>query len=270
MLFAPHRSPGETGARADSSRLPLVLVSGLAGPAETWYCNADTWRRDFDVYTPNLLAYDGAALHQRIAAGLPIDIDYLVSQLHAYLDEIDQAPPYHLVVNSLGGKVAVAFAARYPDLAARLVLVCPSGLSDMERLPVIDGVRRKAVRSLVASVFHDPRHANPNLIAAYERRFADRRWRRALLHTVRGTTGHRVRDQLAQLAQPTLVIVGRNDRIVDPVQSIEAARRLPNGRLVVLDDCGHAAQIEQAAAVNRFVVAFVQEASAPGAAGARR
>src|SRR5262249_22994370 len=134
-----------------SRRPPLVLINGLAEQAETWFRNLDAWRRHFDVHTPNLLAYEGAALHRRIEEGQPIDVAYLVEHLREYLDGFVQTPPYHLAANSLGGKVAVEFAVRYPELVGRLVLLCPSGLSDEERLPVVDGVRRNDPGSLVHS-----------------------------------------------------------------------------------------------------------------------
>src|SRR5258708_22443164 len=135
MLFATRFESGVGGTSRYCRRMPLVLINGLAEQAETWYCNADVWRRDFDVHMPNLLAYEGAALQRRIEAGQPIDVDYLVGRLHDYLDGFVQSPPCHLVANSLGGKVAVEYAARYPDQVAKLVLLCPSGLSDVERLP---------------------------------------------------------------------------------------------------------------------------------------
>jgi pimeloyl-ACP methyl ester carboxylesterase len=246
----------------------LVLINGLAEQAESWYCNLDAWRRHFDVHTPNLLAYEGAALHRRMEAGQPIDIDYLVGRLHEYLDGYVQSPPYHLVANSLGGKVAVEYAVRYPDQVDRLVLLCPSGLSAEERLPVVEGVRRNDLRSLVDSVFQDPRHADPNLLAYYKKQFANRRWRSGLLRTIRGTMEHRVRDRLAQITQPTLLVVGSEDRIVDPSQATEAAGLLRQGRLVVLPGCGHAPQIEQSSVINRLVIDFLREAS-PGSPAAQ-
>ncbi|MGH7225800.1 MAG: alpha/beta fold hydrolase, partial [Gemmataceae bacterium] len=66
-------------------RQPLVLINGLAEQAESWFRNLPYWRRHFDVHVPNLLVYDGPALHRRIDAGLPIDVAYLVEQLHRYL-----------------------------------------------------------------------------------------------------------------------------------------------------------------------------------------
>jgi pimeloyl-ACP methyl ester carboxylesterase len=215
-----------------------VLVSGLAEQPESWYRNVGYWRRHFDVYTPNLVAYDGEELHDRVAGGGPVDIDYLVGRLHTYLRSFVQRPPYHLVANSLGGKVAVEFAVRHPDLVSRLVLLCPSGLSADERLPVVEGVRRNDPRAIVDSVFHNPRRADRRLLDYYRGRFADRRWRAGLLRTVQGTKDHRVHRLLPSVAQPTLVVVGREDRIVVP-------------------RCGHAPQIEMTGVVNRLVVNFL-------------
>jgi pimeloyl-ACP methyl ester carboxylesterase len=238
-------------------RPPLVLINGLAEQPESWYRNAGYWRRYFDVHTPALLAYDGAELHRRIGDGLPVSIDYLVERLHAYLDQYVQAPPYHLVANSLGGKVAVEFATRFPEQVARLVLLCPSGLSDDERLPLVEGVRRNDLKSLIDSVFTDPRQADPRLLTYYEGRFKDRRWRSGLLRTVQGTKDHRVRGLLSRVTQPTLLVVGEQDRIVDPRQAADAAALLPRGQLRVLPQCGHAPQIEKASLVNRLVVEFL-------------
>jgi pimeloyl-ACP methyl ester carboxylesterase len=244
-------------------RPPLVLINGLAEQAESWFCNLEFWRRHFDVHTPNLIAYEGSALHRRIEQGLPISIDYLVEQLRVFLEQFVQAAPVHLAANSLGGKIAVEFAARYPELVDRLVLLCPSGLSDEERLPIVEGVRRNDVAALVDSVFFDSQYVDPAVVAYYQRQFTNRRWRTGLLRAIRGTMETRVRDRLPQVKQPTLLVVGREDRIVDPEQAIQAAGLLPQGQLVVLEHCGHAPQMEKAEVINRMVVDFLAKPRSP-------
>jgi pimeloyl-ACP methyl ester carboxylesterase len=251
------RDPRRLAPTAYGRRPALVLVNGLAEQAESWFRNHPVWRQQFDVHMPNILAYQGGALHRRIDAGLPIDVDYLVAQLHLYLDAFVQAPPYHLVASSLGGKVAVEFAVRHPELVDRLVLLCPSGMGDVERLPIVDGVRRNDIRALVESVFHDADQAGPPLVAYYARSFADRRWRTGLLRTVRGTMGHCVRDRMALVCRPTLVVVGEQDRIVDPLRVEEAARLLPDGRFLSIPACGHAPQLERPEIVNPLVSDFL-------------
>src|SRR5437764_5862767 len=84
-------------------RPPLVLLNGLAEQQESWYRNRRFWGRYFEVLTPNILVYEGEALHRRISSRAPVTVDYLVGQLHTYLTEFVQSPPYHLVSSSLGG-----------------------------------------------------------------------------------------------------------------------------------------------------------------------
>jgi pimeloyl-ACP methyl ester carboxylesterase len=248
---------GQLRSSAYARRQPLVLVNGLCEQPESWFRNLGYWRRYFDVHLPGLLVYDGDELHRRIDAGLPVDVDYLVGRLHEYLESFVQAPPYHLVAASLGGKVAVDYAARYPGNVARVVLLCPSGMGDEEHLPVVEGVRRGDTKALVDSAFHDPRRADPGLLRYYRRRFADRRWRTGLLRTIRGTLGHCVRDRLPRVQAPTLIVSGREDRIVDSRTAAEAARLLPRGYHLALPRCGHAPQMEQPRFVNRLVAHFL-------------
>jgi pimeloyl-ACP methyl ester carboxylesterase len=235
----------------------LVLLNGLAEQAESWFRNHRYWRRYFDVHMPNLLAYEGEALHRRIKDDLPISVDYLVEQLHLYLDEFVQTPPYHLVASSMGGKVAVEFAVRYPQLVSRLVLICPSGMGDEEHLPIVEGVRRSDFRTLIDSVFYDARRVDPDMVEYYGRQFANRRWRSGLLRTIRGTMDHSVRPLLCHLTQPTLLISGQEDRIVSPHQAAEAARDLPDGHFALIPQCGHAPQMEKARLINRLVLDFL-------------
>jgi pimeloyl-ACP methyl ester carboxylesterase len=244
-------------ANGYARRQPLVLINGLAEQAESWFRNQPYWRRYFDVYLPNLLAYDGPALHHRIDEGLPISIDYLVEQLDLYLDSFVQAAPYHLVAASLGGKVAVEYAVRFPEKVARIVLLCPSGMGDVEQMPIVEGVRRNDLKALVDSVFYNPRRLDARLLDYYQRQFANRRWRSGLLRTIRGTMDHCVRDRLTQVTQPTLLVSGREDRIVNPAHAAAAVKLLPQGQYLSVPRCGHAPQMEKAWLINRLVVHFL-------------
>lgn len=238
-------------------RQPLILLNGLAEQAESWFRNHRYWRRFFDVHMPNLLVYEGEALHRRIRNDEPITVEYLVDQLHTYLHEYVQTPPFHLVASSLGGKIAVAYAVRYPEDVGRMVLLCPSGMGDEETLPLVDGVRRSDLKALVDSVFYNCRKVDPGLVTYYRQQFSNKRWRTGLLRTIRGTMSYCVRDQLPNVQAPTLLIAGQADRIVDPNEAREAAQDLPNGQFLMLPHCGHAPQMEKAWTINRLVVHYL-------------
>ncbi len=243
--------------KAYGRRQPLILINGLAEQHESWFRNRRYWSRYFDLYVPNILVYDGPALHRKIEAKEPITVDYLVQQLHTFVDQFVQNPPYHFVSSSLGGKIAVEFAVRYPDLTNRVVLLCPSGMGDEERLPIMDGVVRGDMQTVVKSVFHKTRNVDRDIVKYYKLSMNSRKWKKGLLRSINGTLEYTVRAKMKELKAPTLLVTGENDKICDPKTAEEAARELVNGHFRSIPKCGHAPQIERHWLVNRLVAHFL-------------
>jgi pimeloyl-ACP methyl ester carboxylesterase len=253
-LFDLHR------LNAYRTREPLILVNGLAEQSESWFANRISWSRHYDVKVPEILVYDGDSLHAHIDAGGEVTVDYLADRLANYLDEFVQRPPYNFVGSSLGGQVLMTYATRHPEKVARLALICPSGFYGDESLPMMEGVRRSQYDTLVKSVFHRGHFASELLIEAIERKFQDRRWKKGVLRTLRGTVGHSVSPLLPLVTAPTLLIWGANDRVISDVAgSIRAAEQILRVRQVVIPRCGHAPQIEKAGLVNQLVHRFFRD-----------
>jgi abhydrolase domain-containing protein 6 len=241
-------------------RMPLILVNGLAEQPESWFANRNPLNRHFDVKIPEILVYDGDALHRRIDSGGEVTVDYLADELVRFLDDFVQRPPYHLVGSSLGCQVIVTLAARHPEKVSKLVLLCPSGFHGDENLPAMDGVKRSQYDTLVKSVFHKDRFATEGLVAAFERKFQDRKWKKGVLRTLRGTVGHSVAPLLPLIPHPTLVIWGSDDRVLSDVPgAIRAADQILKVRQVVIPRCGHAPQIEKARLVNQLVIRYLKD-----------
>jgi pimeloyl-ACP methyl ester carboxylesterase len=240
--------------------MPLILVNGLAEQPESWFANKTYLSRQFDLKVPEILVYDGAALHDWIDSGGDVSVDYLADRLARFLDDFVQRPPYHLVGSSLGSQVILTYATRYPEKVAKLVLICPSGFHGDESLPVIEGVRRSDYDSLVKSVFHRDHFACDGLVQALERKFQDRKWKKGVLKTLRVTVGHSVAPLLEIVPHPTLVIWGANDRVLSDVPgAIRAAERILKVRQVVIPKCGHAPQIEKPRLVNHLISRYLRD-----------
>jgi abhydrolase domain-containing protein 6 len=239
---------------------PLILVNGLAEQSESWFANRAFWSRHYDVKVPEILVYDGDALHRFIDSGGEVTIDYLTDRLATYLDDFVQHPPYHFVGSSLGGQVILNYAVRHPKKVGRIVLLCPSGLHGDENLPMMDGVKRSQYDTLVRSVFHHRRFATDELVDVIGRKFKDRKWKKGVLRTLRGTVGHSVSPLLELVPHPCLTVWGAEDRVIADVPgSIRAADRMIKARQVVIPRCGHAPQIEKARLVNHLVLRFLRD-----------
>ncbi len=245
--------------KAYARRPALVLLNGLAEQPETWFRNRRYWSRYFDVHAPNLLMYDGEVLQHRVATKQAISVDFLVTQLHTYLTQFVQTPPYHLVGSSMGCKVAVEFAAKYPQLVNRVVLLCPSGMGDKEKLPVAEGLKGggRNMTNVVKSVFNNVRSVDRGMLRFYEKAIEDRKWKKGLIKTTNGTFEHVIRGKLKLLQAPTLLVTGEADKVCDPLTAQDAAKDLPHGHFVMIPGCGHAPQIERHWLTNRLVAYYL-------------
>jgi pimeloyl-ACP methyl ester carboxylesterase len=200
--------------------------------------------------------------------------------------------PVHLLGNSLGGLVSVLVAARRPDLVASLTLVSPAmpvyrvppAFSRALLLLLLPGIPTLAerrisgiapeehVRSMVRMCFGDPsRVPRERLTQAVEemRERAGQPWAdRALTRSMRGLLTSYLRPgrtnawRLARgLRQPTLVVWGTADKLVDPALAPRLASTVPDVRLQLLEGVGHVAQLETPEPVARAVLALAEDAA---------
>jgi pimeloyl-ACP methyl ester carboxylesterase len=154
-----------------------------------------------------------------------------------------------LAGHSMGGAIALQIALTAPERVAGLVLastgarlpVNPAFLAGLEHDPAA------TVQSIVAHVYGPD--APANLRAADEAGFlqaAPRVFRQDLL----ACNAFDVRGQLADIACPTLVLCGEEDRMTPPKFSHLLHEQISGSEVVMIPAAGHMAQVEQPAAVN--------------------
>ena len=88
------------------------------------------------------------------------------------------------------------------------------------------------------------------------------------LGQLQGILAWEVYSRLLQIAAPTLVIHGENDRLIPPANSHLIATRILGAKLVLIPKAGHVLSTDQPDAVHREVLEFLSSlpASLPHAA----
>jgi 3-oxoadipate enol-lactonase len=85
------------------------------------------------------------------------------------------------------------------------------------------------------------------------------------LHQIRGTLGWDIRDRLARIQAPVLLLSGAEDLLTPPWKCLETARGIPHGRFEVVPGIGHAYPVEDAKGFVARVRKFIP-GTAPGLA----
>ncbi len=160
--------------------------------------------------------------------------------------------------NSLGGLVAIDYSLRRADRVAGLILAGSAGLYERN---LSTGARprptRAFVRSVVSSIVHKKDVISEETIDEWLEAMHDRDYVRFVLRVSRATRDHSVRNKLAQLKMPTLIVWGRNDQVTPPSVAEAFRQGINHAQLCYIDDCGHAPNLEQPHAFTRLVDAFL-------------
>jgi pimeloyl-ACP methyl ester carboxylesterase len=70
------------------------------------------------------------------------------------------------------------------------------------------------------------------------------------------------RDVAARAACPVLMVAGRDSQLWPCEHAAAAVAGNPNGRAVIIEDCGHAVNIDQPDRLNEALLAFLEETGA--------
>jgi pimeloyl-ACP methyl ester carboxylesterase len=265
----------------------MVFVHGLAGSWQNWLENLP----HFAATGHRVIAFDLPGFGASEPPRSKISIPGYGGLVDALLDRLGVGPAV-FVGNSMGGFIGAEVAIQYPARVQRLVLVSAAGLTVEyqrneralgalrfgQRLLLAWGgfvgarseaiaSRPRARRLLMRLVVHDADRLPAPLIAEQVRGAANP----GFVDALDALTDYPIRARLGEIACPTLIVWGTEDRLVPVRDAAEFERLIPDARRVVWPETGHVPMLERPAAFNALVEEFVAEGAGgrKGRRGAR-
>lgn len=219
---------------------PFLLIPGLNADARVYREAVETLWRFGPVMVANHLEGEGMS---RIAANI-----------------LRTAPPsFALGGFSLGGYLAFEILRQAPERVTKLALIDTSARADA---PEATDVRRRRIEQARAGKFglvigqsyatavHPDRADDPALMAAL-RAMAEANGPEAYIrHQLAIIARPDSRGDLQRIGVPTVIIVGEADQTTPVEVAREMAVNIRESHLVIVRGAGHAALLEQPAAVN--------------------
>lgn len=237
---------------------PVILLHGIGGSSQAWQFNIGPLAEKFHVFVPDQIGFgksDKPLVNYRIRTYVDF-LDQFCKQL-----KIERAS---LVGNSMGGWIAAAFAAAFPDRVDKLVLVDAAGYAppkdfDMRTLYSLNPTTREGMKALAAKVFYNKAFLTDALIEqAITARLAagDGYTINSIAESV--IRGEDFLDEAVKtIKRPTLIVWGREDGLVALSDGQRFNKDIAGSKLVVIDQCGHLPNIEKAAEFNAAVIKFL-------------
>jgi pimeloyl-ACP methyl ester carboxylesterase len=248
----------QTEIEVSGSGPPLVYLHGPWGLAPDRGFIADL-AEGFTVHAPK---FPGTSRGDPDAAHALGGWHDLVVYHGELLERLGLAAPA-LAGHSFGGLVAAEIAAAAPTSPGRLVLIDPVGLWRDEEpvtnwMVLSDKARRGAL-------FADPDGEAAKHFFTVPAEAAERVDTLSQMIWAQACTGKFVwpiadrgfARRAHRIAAPTLIVWGRQDRIIAPAYAQEFAQRIAGAKIALIDGAGHLPQLEQPAAVTKAVRGFL-------------
>jgi 2-hydroxy-6-oxonona-2,4-dienedioate hydrolase len=251
---------------------PLILMHGTGGHLEAFTRNLPA----LVGAGYRVIAYDYPGHGWTTTATADLEIDDYITHLVALMDELG-VERAHLSGESLGGWVAIRFAARHPDRVHRLVLNTPGGTMAtpevMERIRALsqaaaDDPSEERIRTRLEWLMADPKSVTDELVAIRRAVYGRPGFAESMRHILclqDPETRRRnlvTEDELAAISAPTLVIWTSDDPSGPAKAGLEMAERIPAGEFRLIEGAGHWPQWEQREEFDRAVLEFLGRAEA--------
>lgn len=239
--------------RDDDSAPVLILGPSLGTTWHMWDRQVPELAQHWRVFRFDLPGHGGSPAHP---AG---SVEALAERLLATLDELG-IQRFGYAGCSLGGAIGAELALRHPERVASLALIAAS-----PRFGTADEFRQRGV--IVRSNGLDPiaRTAPERWFthgfASAQPAITD--WAVQMVRTTdpgcyiascEALAAFDVREDLADIGVPTLVLVGSEDQVTGPAEARTLVAGIPDARLAVVPGASHLAPVEQPAAVTDLLV----------------
>ncbi|PSN17881.1 alpha/beta hydrolase [filamentous cyanobacterium CCP5] len=262
---------------AVSHQPPIILIHGFGANLNQWRDNLLPLSQHYPVYGIDLLGFGGSE-----KAATLYSSDLWAEQVYDFWrSQINR--PAILLGHSLGALVAITAATRHPDMALRLMMITlPPAREDLVAGWVADAARRAEsisanpllvrllfytlrqpglLRRVLGSIYSSSERVDGDLIETFAQPPQERGAARTLGYLVRSRTqpnfSPSTRLMVESLQIPTLLLWGRQDRVVPYFQAESVAARSPMVDLHTLPG-GHCCYDEEPELTNQAILEWLE------------
>ena len=186
---------------------------------------------------------------------IPLNPENIKTHLYHFWKTLINEPVI-LAGASMGGAAAIDFTLTYPEAVEKLVLLDSAGLVKQPSIgkfmfPPLDRfatefLRNPKVRqSISQTAYFDKSFASYDALTCAALHLKCPDWNKSLISFTKNGGYGSFADRIFNIQQETLILWGKQDKIVGTKGAAQFAQEIPNNKLVWIDNCGHVPHLEQ-------------------------
>ena len=233
----------------------LFILHGWQSSKEKWEkIKNELEKLEIEVLVPDL---PGFKTENELSQSW--DLDNYVEWLYRFLLFREKI---FLLGHSFGGRIAIKFAAKYPEKLSGLILVSSAGIKEektqIEKLIFSTGVE------IFNSIFRLPvlNKFKPFFREIFYRYILKKtdylQTKGPMKKTFKKTIEEDLMPYLSQIKTPTLIIWGENDKITPLKDAFLLEENIKNSKLEILENVGHTPHLERPEKLAEIVTRFLQ------------
>ncbi len=255
----------------------LLFLHGLSSNANAWSKNIETLKSSYTCVAIDLPGYGKSSMPK-----VDYTPSYFAMVTHKIIEQM-KLKNVVLIGHSMGGQASIKLATTYPKDIKKLILVAPAGLETFAEeqanfmkisytaTMVKNTPDAQIENNYAMNFFKLPEDAQKMIEERKQIKKASNfdAHCEAIIKSIAGMLNEPVFDQLKDIEHQTLVIFGKEDKLIpnryfNPILTTEsvgniAKEQIKNVQLKFIEESGHFLQFEKPNEVNLLIEEFVKK-----------
>ncbi|MEO9308000.1 Alpha/beta hydrolase [Nitrosotalea sinensis] len=236
----------------------IVLLHGLGGYAERWNNLFPFLSKKYRVIAPDLIGYG-----QSDKPSVDYTPEFFTKFVFNFMNAVGIKKTF-LIGTSLGGQIVIECAASQNDIIEKIILISPAGIM-RKSTPTLDAYtmaalypNKDSVKNAYQMMVGPGKQISETSVERFVNNMSRPNAKMVFLSTLLGLkNAPDIHDKLASITIPTLVIWGRDDKLIPFEYSQQFVSTIPNCEFVAMDGCGHSPYVEDPEELAKIITKFL-------------
>jgi pimeloyl-ACP methyl ester carboxylesterase len=236
----------------------LVLLHGLGGYAERWSNLLPYLSKKYHIFVPDLIGYG-----QSDKPSVDYTPEFFTKFVFDFMETLGIKKTC-IIGTSLGGQIAAECAATQDPIIKKIILISPAGIM-RKSTPTLDAYtmaalypNKDSVKNAYQMMVGPGNQVSEISVERFVNNMSRPNAKMVFLSTLLGLkNAPDIFEKLASINIPTLIVWGKEDRLIPFEYAQKFASSIANSKLVPMEGCGHSPYVEDPEKLGKIMTKFL-------------